>query len=295
MSTTTRLENHRIVRLLLVLLAGATLVVWSFVFSTTSEAGEDYLKVTVFDVGQGDAIFIETPGGRQILIDGGPDNTVLQRLGEEMPFYDRDIDLVILTHPDRDHISGIVEVLKRYEVRMVLDNGIPKDDEVYAAYRDLIREKNIPHYTVKEGTRVGLGEAIQLVTLHPGGKAYDETNNNSIVLRLDFGEDSFLFTGDIEKGAEFEMIQDGANLDVDVLKVAHHGSKTSTTKFFLEKASPEIAVISMRRDNRYGHPHASILESLRKYGIKTLRTDIEGNITLVTEGEGVTILEGARF
>lgn len=283
-------ENNRVVKLLFIFLAGVTVFVWSFVFSITSEAGEEYLEVTFLDVGQGDAVFIETPGGRQILIDGGPDNTVLQRLGDEMPFYDRDIDLVILTHPDRDHISGIVETLKRYEVRMVLDNGIPKEDEVYGAYRDLIRGKNIPHYTIKEGTRIALGEAIRLVTLHPGGKAYDETNNNSIVLRLDFGEDSFLFTGDIEKGAEFEMIQDGTNLDVDVLKVAHHGSKTSTTELFLEKASAEIAVISVGGDNRYGHPHASILESLKKYGIKTLRTDIEGNIQFLSTGKGWKML-----
>ncbi len=265
------------------------ILIWVAVFAESKKNKDVFLEVTFFDVGQGDAAFIETPGGRQILIDGGPDATVLRGLGNEMPFYDRDIDIVILTHPDSDHINGIIDVLKRYDVGVVLDTGVPKENSAYQEYRETITAKHIAHFSLGRGSSVALGDDIRFDILHPlPGETFDKINNTSMVARLSFRDDSFLFTGDIERPVELELTRTNrVLLDTDVLKVAHHGSKTSTTELFLEAVRPEIAVISVGANNRYGHPTPTVLEALQKYGIIVVRTDREGDIKIVSRGYGI--------
>ncbi len=239
------------------------------------------LEVTFFNVGQGDAIFIETPERQQILIDGGPTSIILEKLGEEMPFWDRTIDLVILTHPDFDHISGLIEVFKRYQVQNILWTGILCGTAECQEWQKLIQEEGANIYIARAGQQIEGGRAL-LNILYPleslEGKEVKNINNTSIVARLVYGGNSFLFTGDIYQSVERELIKGGAEIDSDILKVGHHGSKNSSVQEFIEAVSPSVAVISVGKDNKYGHPHAETLAILQNYGINVLRTDINNDI-----------------
>lgn len=263
---------------------------WTLATGMGYEGDENSLQVTFFDVGQGDSIFIETPGGRQILIDGGPDTTVLTRLGEAMPFYDNRIDIVVLTHPDADHITGLVDVLSRYNIELVLDAGVPKTSGTYDAYTRVIIERGIPYYPVLKGDRIDMGEGLSLDVLHPVTRgAVSKINNSGLVLRLMYGERIFLFTADVEKEVERTLLQDPGSLNSDVLKVAHHGSKTSTLPGFVDAVMPRFAVISSGKNNQYGHPASSVLETLKTRDIIPIRTDEVGSITIQTDGHDLWV------
>jgi len=246
------------------------------------------LEVTFFDVGQGDAIFIETSLGHQILIDGGPDETVLEKLGDEMPFWDRTIDLIILTHPEHDHYGGLLEVLKSYQVKNILWTGVLRDTAEYREWQELIKTESAQTRIAQAGQRIISSKTI-LEVLHPfeniEGQTVKNTNNTSIIIRLAFGENSFLFTGDAYKSVERELIKKGIGVDVDVLKVGHHGSKTSSAEEFIKEVSPKIVVISAGRDNPYSHPHPEVLETLAKYDIIILRTDLNGDIKILCNSQ----------
>ena len=272
--------KYQILGLLLV----AAILIWLAVFSQP-RAG--LLEVDFFDVGQGDAIFIETPKGYQVLIDGGPDASVLEKLGQEMPFYDRSIDLIILTHPEADHITGLIEVLKNYQIGQILENGFKRETAGYKEWQRLIKEKNIPVKITQAGQVVNLSQGIKIRILWPDKTAVnsspESSNNISVVSQLIYGQREFLFTGDIEKQVELNLAVAGIDLESDVLKAAHHGSKTSTNQLFLEKVNPNIAVISAGDKNPYGHPHQEVLERLKN--VKTYRTDQNGNIEILTNGQ----------
>lgn len=246
------------------------------------------LKVVFFDVGQGDSIFIESPCFHQILIDGGPGNDVLEKLSENMPFWDRSLDLVILTHPDSDHLFGLTEVLKRYEVDNIAWTGVSGETALYDKWVELIEKKDLNAITAQKGLKISSQKCpagdIEMEIIYPfesiEGKRVSNINNSSLVLKLTFKESSFLFTGDITSSVEGQL---GGEVNADVLKVSHHGSKNSTTEDFLEKVSPVIAVISAGKDNFYGHPHEEVLERLK--GAKVLRTDILGDVEILNDGK----------
>jgi competence protein ComEC len=248
---------------------------------------QPYMEVVFFDVGQGDSAFIETSLNHQILLDGGPDSKVLEKLEREMPLFDRTIDLVILSHPDSDHITGLLEVLKRYEVLNVLWIGVEKDSALLDEWNNLLSIEGANVFIAKRGLNLSFGEAESLEVFYPAESLEGETipnmNNSSVGFRLAYGETSFLFTGDIYKEVEEEILTSGVSLDSDVLKVSHHGSKSSTAEEFLAAVSPRIAVISCGADNSYGHPHAETLEILNKYGINIFRTDQKGDIKLISD------------
>jgi competence protein ComEC len=194
-----------------------------------------------------------------------------------------------MTHPDTDHITGLVEVLKRYRVDGWLDNGQAGDDAVYAECQTLLEEQGVAHHTVHAGDRLALGAGITLEVLHPplepmAGTDADD-NNNSLVLRLRWGDASLLLTGDVEAAAERLLVAAGQPLDAGVLKVAHHGSGGSSTADFLAAVDPLYAVISAGADNRFGHPQAAVLERLGALGgVTVLRTDEVGTVEFVTDG-----------
>lgn len=281
--------QRKSVFLILGVLVFSNIYAWTVVYELTKSQP---LEVVFFDVGQGDSIFIETPKGYQILIDGGPSSVVLEKLGNEMPFWDRTIDLVVLTHPEHDHIAGLIEVLKRYEVDYILWTGILRDTGEHEEWERLIKEKDIKVKIAEIGQRI-ITPKVFFEVLHPfeslEGKEVKNPNNSSIVFRLVFGNNSFLFTGDLYKSIEKEIVNRGLEIEVDVLKVGHHGSKTSSAEEFLEKANPEVAVISSGKDNTYGHPHQEVLETLNKYGITVLRTDTEGDIKIISNGKNIEI------
>ena len=285
----------------LTILLGLNILAWVAVYDLSGNRG---LEVTFFDVGQGDAIFIETPARHQILIDGGPSSIILEKLGKEMPFWDRTIDLIILTHPEQDHMKGLFDVLKRYKVENILWTGVLKDTAEYQEWLRLIGKEGAKIYIAKPGQKISAGycdgsyggrtsvrrcdlRKMEISILNPGeslaGKEIKNTNDTSIVARLVFGETAFLFTGDIGKSAEKDIVGEGIIIDSDVLKVAHHGSKTSSGKEFIEKVSPDIAVISAGKDNKYGHPHKETLENLKD--VRVLRTDLDGDIKVISDGE----------
>lgn len=255
------------------------------------------LEVSFFDVGQGDATFIETQEKHQILIDGGPDKTILQKLAEEMPFYDKSIDLIILTHPESDHMAGLIEVLKAYKVDYILWTGIVKDTTVYEEWLKTIEQERAQSAQIKisqSGQKISAGE-VEFVILYPfenlESKSFEDSNDASIVAKLNFGKISFLFTGDIYESGEKQLIAKYDDLDSNVLKISHHGSKTSTSNEFLAEVMPNAAVIQCGKNNSYGHPHQDVLETLEKYNIEILRTDESGDIKLISDGNQIQIYE----
>jgi competence protein ComEC len=252
---------------------------------------DNRLRVSFLDVGQGDAILIQK-GSQQALVDGGPSpQAVCLGLGEKMPFWDRTIELVILTHPSADHVTGLVEVLKRYRVREVLYPNLAFESAVYDEWLRLIEAKDIESTLAQAGQQINLGDGVVIEVLSPRSPPLSDTesdvDNNAAVLRLSLGEVSFLLTADMMREAEFELLYDRANLKSTVLKVAHHGSDTSTTPEFLAVVNPELAVISVGADNDYGHPSAEVITRLiEKVGSGNIyRTDESGTIEFTTDGE----------
>ncbi|MBN2186716.1 MAG: MBL fold metallo-hydrolase, partial [Dehalococcoidia bacterium] len=245
----------------------ALLVIAILVWSAVLTAPDDKLHVSFLDVGQGDAIFIQTPSRQNILIDGGPDpQRINLELSEKLPFWDRTIDLMVSTQPHADHITGLVEVLERYKVKQALKSEVPYDSFIYREWLKLVEQKQIERVIARAGCKIYLGGGIKMEVLNPPEGLFEGTShdidNNGVVLRLRWGEVSFLFTADIRQEAEFELIGQRANLRSTVLKVAHHGSKTSTTPQFLAAVGPEVAVISAGADNPFRHPSPEVVERL---------------------------------
>ena len=283
------MENKNFIFLGLGLLLCFNFVAWSAVFHLVTARP---LKVVFLDVGQGDAAFIEIVGLYQILIDGGPGTKVLEKLSEQMPFYDRTIDLVLLTHPEKDHLEGLVEVLNKYQVDSVVWTGVLRETAVFEEWQKALENEKATIKIAKSGQKIIISKAI-LNILSPfenlAGVSLKDSNSSSIVSKLSFGQTSFFFTGDIYASEEKELINKGVDLRADVLKIAHHGSKTSTSEGFLQQVSPQLAVISVGENNNYGHPSPETLGRLEKSGAKILRTDENGDITITSDGFNLII------
>lgn len=237
------------------------------------------------DVGQGDALLLRSATGQNVLIDGGPDNTVLEELGAVLPFFDRTLEYVILTHPDADHLNGLLTVLQRYTVKHLLITGVAKNTAVYKKFFTIIAQENIPVIFVKAPLSFTV-DKISFTVLWPIetliAQESEPVNDTSITLRVDAEETSFLLTGDFSDTVEKQLIElYGTLLDVDILKAPHHGSKTSSSAAFLEIATPETVVISVGKENRYGHPTTEALERIKSVGATIRRTDQEGRIEIV--------------
>lgn len=236
-------------------------------------------------------VFIETPSKNQILIDGGPDDSLLSELGEVMPFWDRSIDVVVLTHPNLDHAAGLVAVLKNYKVDYFVDANDSYALAEYEELKKISQDKKIKRIIARRQARFVLDKNILMEILWPEKITAEDPNRNSIIAKLSFDEIDFLLTGDAEKGEELILVQRGDNLQSEILKVGHHGSKTSSNPLFLEKVRPEYALISVGRRNRYGHPHSEVLENLSSIGAKIFRTDLDSRIELKTNGQYLTLVE----
>ena len=276
--------KQKIKYLFLIIIFSGTILIWSVIFNF---ADNEFLEVYFFDIGQGDSIFIETPSKKQVLIDGGPDKTILEKLGETMPFYDKTIDLLILTHPDADHITGLVSALEYYNVKYILTSGVEKDTAVYKKWRDLIKKKNIPLILAQSGQKIILEQNIILEIIWPEQSLIESfskpANNASVVSRLVYRNVEFFLTGDIEKKVENYLISQNLNLESDIFKVPHHGSKTSSSYNFVKIINPQVSVISVGKDNRYKHPSDEVLKRLRDLII--YRTDEDGDVKILTNGE----------
>ena len=276
----------------LVLLLIAAVAVWMAI----AVRPDDRLHIYFCDVGQGDAILIKTQQNSQILVDGGPDDKVLECLSQALPFYDHDLDLVILTHPHADHLGGLIEVLRTYQIKKLIFWQIPYESADFQEFVDLVRQKNLPVEKVVVGDVLALDQQSRVEVWYPlsdeelkllgvGFSPYDgeDVNDSSIVFRLVCGNFEVLLTGDAPQSVQELLLQQGVVKESDVLKVAHQGAKDGLARDFLEKVNPQLAVISVGEDNRYGHPHAGTLEELQNAGVEVKRTDQDGTIEVVSD------------
>jgi len=277
----------RIRLMILFLLLCGNVTVWILPNLSVAQAGE-YLSVSFLDVGQGDAILIQTPDGVEVLIDGGPNNSVLRELSKQMSFFDRKIDMVIGTHPDSDHIGGLIDVLSRYEVDTIVTTENQSDTSTASSYVQATTNEGAKIIYARAGQKFTLGESITLRVLFPVYEASKmESNASSIILQLVYGEIEFLLTGDSPKRIEEYLVQEGVDLESDVLKAGHHGSRTSTSEMFLEAVDPQFAVISAEKDSRYGHPHVEVTDMLFNHRVTTYATAEEGTVTFESDGVNV--------
>ncbi|HDQ22846.1 MAG TPA: MBL fold metallo-hydrolase [Candidatus Uhrbacteria bacterium] len=271
-------------------LLSGLLLIFFFLIGLTVNLQKDRqnLEVVFLDVGQGDAILIKTPYEQNILIDGGPDNSVLSQLGRNLAFFDKELDLVILTHPHADHVTGLVEILRRYKVKKVLLTGVLHTAPDYQAFLKEIASQEIETEIANSWREIDLGPDLVLEILYPWSdlsqQKVENLNNSSIVAKLVYKNNSFLFTGDAEIEVEKELIAAGLDLSAQVLKVGHHGSKSSSSLYFLAKVKPQYAVICAGQNNKFDHPHLRTLDNLEKLGIKILRTDQLGTIKFIGDG-----------
>jgi len=271
---------------LLVLLA-LTVVVWVAVVEART-GGK--LRVTFLDMGQGDAIFIESPSGAQMLIDGGKNRAVVRELGRVMPLFDRSIDVVLATHPDADHIGGLPDVLERYRVGMIVQSNVLDPEGVDAAAFDAAvareEEEGGVQLVAERGQVIDLGGGVEFEILFPDRFLPQvETNLGSIVGRVTFDDTSFLLTGDSPDEIEkYLVLLDADGLRSNVLKAGHHGSRTSSSLSFVGFVSPEYGVFSRGCDNSYGHPHEEPVAVFLRLGVETFDTCEDGAVTFVSDG-----------
>lgn len=275
------------------------IIAWSFIFHETNRR---FLTVVFLDVGQGDAIFIESPNGNQVLIDTGPNDSILRVLNKHLPYYDRMINQIITTHPDLDHIGGTPTMIDRYKIEYYSFYKNSNNPEITKKIESLLLNKKVNVVYLEVGDRITIDKEheIFLDILWPTPKFKSEDKNDlSIITKLIYNDVSFLMTGDASvKIEEFLMKKfNNDELDVDILKLGHHGSKSSSLKSFIEKTSPEKVIVSASSDNKYGHPSIEVIESLEKYfstqfpDIKIndliLRTSDFGSIVFQSDGEKV--------
>ena len=272
---------------LLVPAAFAASLTWSQVLLP-----DERLHVVFFDVGQGDAALIETPSGRQVVVDGGADPLLMTRLlGERMRFYDRQIDIVAATQAHGDHVGGLVQVLERYDVGAVLERRIDYESATYKAWSRAVEAEGARVIEASAGQVIMLDDEVRIEVVGPPRELLrgteSDTDNASLVLRLVYGDVSFLLTGDIFTVAERALVESGAVVDSDVLKVPHHGSSTSSDYEFLSAVSPSAAVISVGAENRFGHPDEDVVERLREIvGEQGLYMTAErGTVEFISDGE----------
>ena len=263
------------------------LVVTYLVFNNSQS---DYLKVSFLNIGQGDSILFQTPTGGKILIDGGRDDTVLTRLGTELPILTKNIDLVIATHDDSDHIAGLISVLKKYNVKVLLYSLSNSENPISKELIKLANEKNVKVVQITKPMIIKSEDGLVIKILFPAQNMDGAVNGNdaSVVAQFIYGQDKFLLTGDLPQAGEIFLVHKyGESLKSNILKLGHHGSDTSTNPTFLQMVSPELAIVSAGKNNSFGHPHKSVLDLLEKFGIKVLRTDEEGTINLYSNGVNI--------
>jgi competence protein ComEC len=262
----------------------ATIIVWYEVYINRQHD----LRFVMLDIGQGDALYIEAPNGNQVIIDGGPGDALLGQLSKVMSPFDRSVDMIINTNPDKDHFEGFIPLLDRYSVGAFLESGT--DASKNSLWNELVqklKDKNVPDIIVKRGQRIDLGDDVYIDVLFPDRDASGMAHNDgSLVAKLVYKNTSVMLTGDSTQNIEKYLISlGGSDLKADILKVGHHGSKTSTSVEFVKAVHPDVALISAGKDNMYGHPNKETLDTLGKYKVPYLVTMNEGLIEFDSDGQ----------
>jgi len=258
---------------------------------TKAQVVSSDLSISVIDVGQADSILITLGTGEVMLIDACEKSSVGEVFQELDERGINRIDILVASHPHSDHIGGMASIIERYEIGVVYMPDKTSDTKTYRNLISTINENSIPVIEAYAGLSFKLGSAVcQIVS--PAKDADDDSNNESVVIFLDYFDTEFLFAGDMEKDAEEAVIEAGYYIDADVLKAAHHGSSTGTSEEFLKEVSPDYVAISCGKDNEYGHPHKETLELLSEYGLKPLRTDLLGDIMFLSDGYNIEVIVG---
>jgi beta-lactamase superfamily II metal-dependent hydrolase len=261
----------------------AVIFIWQAVYL---ENPNKTLTVAFLDVGQGDSIYIESPTHQQMIIDGGPNGTILSEIGKLMPWYDHYIDVILITHSDSDHYAGFIDLLRRYDVGLVIESGVAGTSPSYKVFEDIISQKNIKKVIARRGQSVKLTDDIHFDVLFPDRDvAKLNVNDASIIGQLVYGSSTIMFMGDAPiETEEYVLLLDGPRVKSDILKVGHHGSKTSALEPFFSAVAPQYAVISAGLNNRFGHPNQETLDIFQKLGVKTLITFNLGTIIFKSGG-----------
>ncbi|MBI4155655.1 MAG: hypothetical protein HY507_00295 [Candidatus Zambryskibacteria bacterium] len=263
------------------------IVLWSAVFR---EDRQGILTFAVLNVGQGDALFIESPTGTQVLIDGGPGNSLMKEISKIMPWYDRHIDMLVVTNPDKDHYEGFIPLMNKYSIDVVLESGTQSKVETYAVLEKEIAGKKISRVLAQRGQIIDLGGGAYLQILFPDRDvSLLSSNDGSIVMKLVYGNTSIALQGDSTARIEHYLVGLGGDLKRSILKVGHHGSRTSTTEEYVKAVAPKWAVISSGINNNYGHPHKEVLDTLNKFEVPILDTCAMGRIILHSDGKEFTL------
>jgi len=265
-----------------------TACIW---YAVIRESRRELLTVSFLNIGQGDSIFIKAPSGRQVLIDGGPSGVVLRELSKVIPWYDRTIDVVIPTHPDADHIGGLVDVLPRYKIGMIVHSDVEGDTATAKALVDGMAREGARQVIAHRGQIIDLGGGAYLEILSPDRSVKNvETNTGCVVTRLVYGKTAFMLSCDAPKEIENYLVWlDGTDLHADVLKAGHHGSKNSSSELFVGFVNPTYSVFSRGCKNKYGHPAPEVVALFERFDIPTSDTCKEGTITFVSDGNTVTL------
>jgi len=261
-----------------------------FLFRLDWQNSHRGLTFAMLDVGQGDGLFIESPTGTQIMFDAGPAHKVSGPLLGIMSPFDKSIDAILVTNPDADHLGGFLDVLKNYKVDEVFESGALTDSKTYQNFKDEIKKQNIPDILAKRGMRLDIGGGVFIDILFPDRDVSAwATNDGSVVARLSYGKTSIMLTGDATMKTEKIILSENspAQLKSVILKVGHHGSRTSTSSEFVKAISPVYALVSDGKDNNFGHPHQETLDTLAKFGAKVFRTDLLGTIVMKSNGQNV--------
>ncbi|MFT7644917.1 MAG: competence protein ComEC [Candidatus Paceibacteria bacterium] len=276
----------------LLVLAGASVLLW-FPNVTSSSTTSNYLTVRFLDVEQGDAIQVITPDGYEMLIDGGPSSAVLLELAKDRSFFDRSIDVVMATHPDTDHVAGLSDVFERYSVSWLFETSVESKTSAAVAYRRAAQDEGAHIITAQAGQTVQLGASTTVRILSPkGDTTHWSSNSASIIVQIIYGDIEFMLTGDAPSSIEEYLVGKYSNtLESEVLKLGHHGSKTSSSDIFLDAVEPQFVVVSAGKDNRYGHPHSDVVEKAEERGSEIVSTTESGTITFETDGNTVWLVE----
>ncbi len=277
----------------IMLLAVLSILINQYITESEREASlntvkpTDIMEVHFIDVGQGDAILVEA-GSAAMLIDAGENSkgNIVKKYLEEQQV--TKLDYVIGTHPHSDHIGGLDTILNSFEVNKILLPDVTHTTKTFEEVLDAVERRKLTITVPKVGDRYYLGAAVFTI-LAPNSSSYDELNNYSISMKLTYGDNSFILAGDAEQLSEKEMLQSGLDLSSDVLKLSHHGSSYSSCEEFIQAVSPSYAVISVGKDNDYGHPHSETLQAMQKQRIKLYRTDEQGSVIFTTNGHTISV------
>lgn len=271
------------------------IVVLSFTGCTSSKTADNsknanaqnIMKVSYIDVGQGDSILVQV-NGKNLLIDAGPNESTDKLMSYLSKQNIKKLDFIVATHPHEDHVGAMDTVIKKYDIGEFYAPKKMATTKTFENMVNALKSKNIKINAATAGVSLDLGENVKCEMVAPNGTNYENLNNYSAVIKITYGNSKFLFMGDAEKLSEKEILNKNYDISSDVLKLGHHGSSSSSSKAFLDKVSPKIAIISCGKNNDYGHPHKETLEEMKKRNIQVYRTDIDGSIVLVSDGKKIS-------